>query len=55
MKKLDFSDVKESLQNQPFKTVFKATMAFYAAQFAATVLGLLVLGLGVGAAILIAM
>lgn len=43
-------------QNSTFKTAFKATMGFYAAQFVATLLGLTVLGIvlfvGVGIYIL---
>jgi ABC-type nitrate/sulfonate/bicarbonate transport system permease component len=45
---------KEQLAEHPFKTIFKATLGFYAAQFVATLLGLAVIGtvLVVGALIL---
>jgi hypothetical protein len=37
-------ELKKELADSPFKTVFKATVGFYVAQLAVTILGLLVFG-----------
>jgi hypothetical protein len=41
------TELRGMLKDQPFKTVFLATMGYYTAQFVATILGLVTLA-GVG-------
>jgi hypothetical protein len=52
---MNLQEIKKELINAPFKTVFKATMGFYLAQFAASLLGLAVLALIFGIIVIIAM